>query len=179
MFPILGQINATYGGYYSGFDTKPEIVTDKITVANSNCIPNVKLKISTLSSYDTFQWYFNDNLIVGVTNEYTNPTRLLPSARKYHWLPKYSTYFFRQNPVSSCPEDTDSDGQIIISILILDNDGILNTQEAVKVLLNQSNPFVGTDFTGTQTGTGIITGKPVYAFVSEIPAGITSISAIL
>jgi hypothetical protein len=59
----------------------------------------------------------------------------------------------------------------------LDNDGILNTQ-AVKVLLNQSNPFVGTDFTGTQTGTGIITGKPVYAFV-EIPAGITSISAIL
>jgi hypothetical protein len=41
------NINATYG-YYSGFDTKPEIVTDKIT--NSNCIPNVKLKISTLSS---------------------------------------------------------------------------------------------------------------------------------
>jgi hypothetical protein len=44
---------ATYGGYYSGFDTKPEIVTDKILVSNSACIPNV-LKINTLSSYDSF-----------------------------------------------------------------------------------------------------------------------------
>jgi hypothetical protein len=35
---------ATYGGYYSGFDTKPEIVSNNIAVSNSNCIPNVILK---------------------------------------------------------------------------------------------------------------------------------------
>jgi hypothetical protein len=29
---------ATYGGYYSGFDTK-EIVSNNIAVSNSNCIP--------------------------------------------------------------------------------------------------------------------------------------------
>jgi hypothetical protein len=28
---------ATYGGYYSGFDTKP-IVSNNIAVSNSNCI---------------------------------------------------------------------------------------------------------------------------------------------
>jgi hypothetical protein len=43
--------------------------------------------------------------------------------------------------VSSCPEDTDSDGTNNNIDIDLDNDGILNTQEAVKVLLNQSNPF--------------------------------------
>jgi hypothetical protein len=99
------NINATYGGY-SGFDTKPEIVTDKITVANSNCIPNVKL--STLSSYDTFQWYFNDNLIVGaITNEYTPTQPGYQVQGSIIGCPNTVPIFFRQNPVSSCPEDTD------------------------------------------------------------------------
>ena len=40
---------ATYGGYYSGFDLKPEVVSDKISVVSSSCIPNVVLKINTLS----------------------------------------------------------------------------------------------------------------------------------
>jgi hypothetical protein len=107
------------------------------------------------------------------------PNQAITKCKEVSLAAQIQYLFFRQNPVSSCPEDTDSDGTNNNIDIDLDNDGILNTQEAVKVLLNQSNPFVGTDFTGTQTGTGIITGKPVYAFVSEIPAGITSISTIL
>jgi gliding motility-associated-like protein len=170
---------ATYGGYYSGFDTKPEIVTDKITVANSNCIPNVKLKISTLSSYDTFQWYFNDVLIAGaITNEYT------PTQPGYYQVqgsivgcPSTVPIFSDKIPVSSCPEDSDGDGTNNNIDIDLDNDGILNTQEATKVLLNQSNPFLGTEYTATKAGTGTIVGKPLNGFVSEIPAGIASNSS--
>jgi hypothetical protein len=102
------NINATYGGYYSGFDTKPEIVTDKITVANSNCICNVKLKISTLSSYDTFQWYFNDNLIVGLLQmNIHQPNQAITKCKEVSLAAQIQYLFFRQNPVSSCPEDTD------------------------------------------------------------------------
>jgi hypothetical protein len=37
----------------------PKIVTDNLAINSTNCIPNVNLNI-TFSSYDTFQWYFND-----------------------------------------------------------------------------------------------------------------------
>ncbi|MDD5149884.1 MAG: IgGFc-binding protein, partial [Flavobacterium sp.] len=65
---------ATYGGYYSGFDLKPEIVTDKLLLTSSSCIPNVVLKINTLTSYDSFQWYKNDTEITGATNSEYTPT---------------------------------------------------------------------------------------------------------
>ena len=171
--------NATYGGYYSGFDTKPEIVTDKITVASSACIPNVKLKISTLSSYDTFQWYFNNTLIPGaISNEYT------PTQPGYYQVqgsivgcPNTVPIFSDKIPVSSCPEDTDNDGVNNNIDIDLDNDGILNTTEALRLNIDQSNPFLGSDYTGSQSGTGTITGKPIVGFISEIPAGITSSSS--
>ena len=170
---------ATYGGYYSGFDTKPEIVTDKIGITTSACIPNVKLKISTLSSYDTFQWYFNDLPIPGaISNEYQ------PTQPGYYQVqgsivgcPSTVPIFSDKIPVSSCPEDTDNDGTNNNIDIDLDNDGILNTTEAAKKLVNQSNPNLGTDFTGTQTGTGTFTGKPLYGFTSEVPAGLTSSSS--
>ena len=170
---------ATYGGYYSGFDTKPEIVTDKIAVANSACIPNVNLKISTLSSYDTFQWYFNDVVIPGaILNQYT------PTQPGYYQVqgsilgcPSTVPIFSDKIPVSTCPEDTDNDGTNNNIDIDLDNDGLLNSEEASKILLNQSNPLLGNEFTGSQTGIGTITGKPNYGFVSEIPAGIASSSS--
>ena len=51
---------ATYGGYYSGFDLKPEIISEIRIGASSSCIPDVVLKISTLTSYDSFEWFKND-----------------------------------------------------------------------------------------------------------------------
>lgn len=167
---------ATYGGYYSGFDTKPEIITDKISVANSTCIPNVILKISTLSSYDTFQWYFNDNPINGATlNSYT------PTQSGYYQVkgsivgcPNSVPIFSDKIPVSDCPLDSDNDGTNNNIDIDLDNDGITNNLEANFSLFNQSSTTLSPDYNATITGSGTITGKPLYGFVSEVPAGITN-----
>jgi hypothetical protein len=46
MFLILEPMGQQLMGY-SGFDTKPEIVTDNLAINSTNCIPNVNLNIST------------------------------------------------------------------------------------------------------------------------------------
>ncbi|MFV8344297.1 T9SS type B sorting domain-containing protein [Flavobacterium sp. XS2P39] len=167
---------ATYGGYYSSFDTKPEIVTDKIEVSNSACIPNVVLKISTLSSYDTFQWYFNNNPIIGANlNAYT------PIQPGYYQVqgsivgcPSTVPIFSDKIPVSDCPLDSDNDQTNNNIDIDLDNDGIINNLEANISLLNQSNATTSSQYNGTITGSGTITGKSLYGFVSEVPAGKTN-----
>lgn len=167
---------ATYGGYYSGFDTKPEIITDKISVSNSACISNVKLKINTLSSYDTFQWYFNDNPIYGANlNSYT------PTQPGYYQVkgsivgcPSTIPIFSDKIPVSDCPLDSDNDRTNNNSDIDLDNDGITNSLEANISLFNQSNTITSSAYNATISGSGTITGKPFYGFVSDLPAGVTN-----
>lgn len=167
---------ATYGGYYSGFDTKPEIVTDKISVTNSACIPNVILKISTLSSYDTFQWHFNDNLIDEANS---NSNSYKPTQPGYYQVkgsitscPNTDPIFSDKIPVSDCPLDSDNDGTNNNIDIDLDNDGIINNSEANILFFNHLNTTSSPDYNATITGSGTITGKPLYGFVSEIPAGI-------
>ncbi|RDI57569.1 T9SS type B sorting domain-containing protein [Flavobacterium glaciei] len=179
---------ATYGGYYSGFDTKPEIVTDKITATNSACIPNVVLKISTLSSYDTFQWYFNDEPINGA-----NSNSYKPIQPGYYQVKGTITscsntdpIFSDKIPVSNCPLDSDNDGSNNNIDIDLDNDGITNCTESYgDQNLNLLNPTTGTisvgsysnSFTGTVTtfGTGLpmgtFTGNTNGSFITEVPAG--------
>ncbi|MFV8269801.1 T9SS type B sorting domain-containing protein [Flavobacterium sp. GT2N3] len=167
---------ATYGGYYSGFDTKPEIITDKITVLNAACIPNVVLKISTLSSYDTFQWYFNDNPIIGATINSHTPTQpgFYQVKGSITGCPNADPIFSDKIPVSTCPLDSDNDGTNNNIDIDLDNDGIINNWEAAVSNLNQSNTTSSVDYTATITGSGTIIGKPFYGFVSEVPAGKTN-----
>ncbi|RTY74627.1 T9SS type B sorting domain-containing protein [Flavobacterium sp. LS1R10] len=167
---------ATYGGYYSGFDTKPEIVTDKISVTNSACIPYVILKINTLSSYDSFQWYFDDTPIIGANLNSYKPTRAGYYQVKGSILgcPNTVPIFSDKIPVSDCPLDTDNDGTNNNIDIDLDNDGITNTLEATISSFNQSNTTSSPDYSATITGNGTITEKPVYGFVSAVPAGQTS-----
>ena len=164
---------ATYGGYYSGFDTKPEIVTDKIAVASSACIPNVVLKISTLSSYDTFQWYFNNVLIPGANSNSYTPIKpgFYQVKGSIVGCPSNIPTFSDMIPVSDCPLDSDNDGTNNNIDIDLDNDGILNSLESNVSLLNQSNSIASPYYSATTSGSGIITGKPVYGYVSEVPAG--------
>lgn len=164
---------ATYGGYYSGFDTKPEIVTDKISVANSACIPNVILKISTLSSYDTFQWYFNDNLIIEANSNSYKPTQpgYYQVKGSITSCPNTDPIFSDKIPVSDCPLDSDNDGTNNNIDIDLDNDGIINSFEANISTLNQSNNASSPDYDATITGSGTIAEKPLYGFVSTVPAG--------
>ncbi|VXC08763.1 conserved exported hypothetical protein [Flavobacterium sp. 9R] len=161
---------ATYGGYYSGFDVKPEIVSDKIAVGTSSCIPNVVLKISSLSAYDTFQWYKDDVAIpLATTNTYT------PTTPGYYQVRGsisgcLSDVFSDKIPVSDCAKDDDNDGTNNNIDIDWDNDGILNNTESNTTLLNQSTPLASSDYDGTITGPGTISGYPFYGFVSEVPA---------
>ena len=56
---------ASFGGYYSGFAYKPEIVLDEIAVDSDQCIPNLELKLNSIATFDEYQWYFNGEIIEG------------------------------------------------------------------------------------------------------------------
>jgi len=177
---------ATYGGYYSGFDLKPEIISDKLSVVSSSCIPNVVLKISTLSSYDTFQWYKNDIEILGAnSNQYT------PTDPGYYQVrgaisgcPSNGFIFSDKIPVSSCATNCENDIANDNIDLDNDNDGITNCTESYgNQNIDISNTASGTitvggysnTFTGVITGTGgTFTGNTDGSFITEIPAGQTN-----
>ncbi|MGY8919996.1 MAG: IgGFc-binding protein, partial [Flavobacteriales bacterium] len=56
---------ASFGGYYSGFAFKPEIVLDEISFDSDQCIPNLELKLNSIATFDEYQWYFNGEMIDG------------------------------------------------------------------------------------------------------------------
>jgi hypothetical protein len=179
---------ATYGGYYSGFDLKPEIVSDKLSIQNSACIPNVILKINSVSSYDTFQWYENDVAILGATsNQYP------PSNPGYYQVrggisgcPSNGFIFSDKIPVSECPTNLDNDKANDNIDIDNDNDGITNctesygnkdinisNQNAGNISVgNYSNSFTGAvSTTGTGLPAGTFSGNTDGSFVTEIPGG--------
>ncbi len=177
---------ATYGGYYSGFDLKPEIVSDKLSVINSSCIPNVVLKINTLSSYDVFQWYKNDAEISDATSNSYTPTQPGFYQVRGSISACGTTIFSDKIPVSECPTNLDNDLANDNIDLDNDNDGITNCTESYgNQDINVSNPNLGNisvgnysnSFTGTisTAGTGLpagtFTGSADGSFVTEIPAG--------
>ena len=177
---------ATYGGYYSGFDLKPEIVSEIKIGASSNCIPDVILKISDLSSYDIFQWFENDVEIPGATSNQYTPTS--PGFYQVRGTTSAcgTSIFSDKIPVSSCPTNRDNDIANDNIDIDNDNDGITNCTESYgNQNINLSNPNNGNitintysnSFTGviSTTGIGLPTGTFIGntdgSFVTEIPAG--------
>jgi gliding motility-associated-like protein len=176
---------ATYGGYYSGFDLKPEIVSGKITVGNSSCIPNVVLKINTLSSYDTFQWYKDDLTVPSATSNTYTPT--LPGFYQVKGSISgcVSDVFSDKIPVSECPTNYDNDLANDNIDIDYDNDGIENCTESYgNQNVNCVNPNSGVVTIGTYSNTfsGAITNSTIAApipftgnadgsFVTEVLAG--------
>ena len=177
---------ATYGGYYSGFDLKPEIISDKLSVVSSSCIPNVVLKISTLSSYDTFQWYKNDIEIPGATSYQYTPTDpgYYQVRGAISGCPVNGFIFSDKIPVSTCATNIDNDLANDNIDLDNDNDGITNCTESYgNQNIDISNTATGTiaiggysnSFTGVITSTGgTFTGNTDGSFITEIPAGQTN-----
>ena len=177
---------ATYGGYYSGFDLKPEIISDIKIGATSSCIPDVILKISSLTSYDSFEWYKNDVVIPGeISNIYT------PSEPGFYQVKGTNSncgnfVFSDKIPVSECPNDLDGDKANDNIDVDNDNDGILNCTESLgNQNIDISNSSAGNiifntysnSFTGAITTTGVDLPKGTFlgnsdgSFISEIPAG--------
>ena len=179
---------ATYGGYYSGFDIKPEITTDKIIATSSSCIPNALLKVSTASIYNSFEWFLNDSTspIAGENLNFYNPIQ--PGFYKVKVSnSNCNSFTFSDNiPISNCPTDIDNDGIIDNIDIDNDNDGITNCTESYGNLnINISNPSNGNvsvgnyinSFRGIITTTGNasstpFTGNANGSFISEIPAGL-------
>ena len=175
---------ATYGGYYSGFDLKPEIISDIKIGSTSSCIPDVVLKISALTAYNSFQWFKNDVLIPNETsNQYT------PTSPGFYQVRGsisgcLSDVFSDKIPVSSCATNCDNDTANDNIDLDNDNDGITNCTESYgNQNINISNIAAGTiavgsysnSFTGLITTTGgTFTGNVDGSFISEIPAGKTN-----
>ncbi|MDR6846122.1 T9SS type B sorting domain-containing protein [Flavobacterium granuli] len=176
---------ATYGGYYSGFDLKPEIVTGKISLANSSCIPNVSLKINTLSSYDSFQWYKNDITIPFATDNNYTPTEPGFYQVKGSISGCISDVFSDKIPVSECPTNYDNDLANDNIDIDYENDGILNCTESFgSQNINSSNPnsgvvtagtyfnsFSGSVISSTPAAATPFTGKTDGSFVTEVMAG--------
>jgi gliding motility-associated-like protein len=181
---------ATYGGYYSGFDTKPEVAFNKITTTNSSCIPNIILKTSTISSYDGFQWFFNGVALSGATSNSYTPT--LPGYYNVQGTisgcPNTAPLLSDKIPVSECPSDFDGDTINDNIDLDNDNDGLTNCTESfgnqninlsnsssgIVAISTYSNSFSGLTTTSTNTSTTPFTGSSNGNFVTEIPAGIDS-----
>jgi gliding motility-associated-like protein len=176
---------ATYGGFYSGFTFKPEIVFQEVDITQSNCIPNVELKVNTLSGFNTYQWYFNNVEITGATN-----FNYFPTAPGYYKVRATLTecgldYFSDEIPVSNCPLDTDNDASNDNVDLDFDNDGMTNCYESFGDLgVNTSNSSAGSislntfsnSFTGQVTTSTTATAQPFVgsndgSFITEVPAG--------
>jgi len=140
---------ATFGGFYSGFTFKPEIVFETVNASGSNCLPNAKLTVNSLSSFDTFQWYFNDVAIPGAAAQRNFYIPLQPGF--YHveaTISSCGTQMFSDKiPISYCPKDTDNDGTNNNIDQDNDEDGISNCTESLGSqtldLTLQPGPAVG------------------------------------
>ena len=176
---------ATFGGYYSGFVFKPEVVFQEVNVNLTNCIPNVELNVNAQNGFDTYQWYFNNVAIPGAISNSYSPTQ--PGYYKVKaglascGIELYSDEF----PVSTCPTDLDNDYVPDNVDIDMDNDGITNCAESNGTqYLNLSNAAAGTiavgtysnTFTGTVTTSSTASSNPLTStndgtIVTDIPAG--------
>ncbi len=65
---------ASLGGFYSGFIFKPEISSSTLnTVVTDICIPNIELSLSSLESFDSYQWFYNGEEVPGANSEILTP----------------------------------------------------------------------------------------------------------
>lgn len=181
------DVNATFGGYYSGFIYKPEITFRPILSSQSNCIPNVQLSVNAVTGFDTYQWYFNGNPIPVTTSSIT------PTQPGYYQVEAMLTacginLLSDEIPVSECPIDTDNDTVNNNIDVDTDNDGIPNCTESYGSqtisLTNSasgnvnvgtySNSFTGVITTSTVANAIPFTGNADGSFVTDVPAGKTN-----
>lgn len=150
---------AAFGGYYSGFAFEPEVALNNLD--NSlvgQCIPNVELGSSSLSSFDTFQWFLDDEPIPGA-----NDSTFIPQEPGFYYVVGEiidcpGSLRSEAIPVSLCPSDADMDGVNDNIDIDIDNDGIINCLESFgDQNINLTNPLAGTIPVGNYAFTGAVT----------------------
>ncbi|AXT20229.1 gliding motility-associated C-terminal domain-containing protein [Flavobacteriaceae bacterium AU392] len=174
---------AAFGGYYSGFSFTPEVSLQDIDVSQAGqCIPNVQLGLSSISSFDTFQWFLNDQAIPGATD-----ITFIPQEPGFYYVVGEisgcpGSLQSDVIPVSACPTDIDNDDVNDNIDIDNDNDGILNCSESFgNQDIDLSNSNGGTIPIGNYTYTGIVMtqgnvattpfiGAPDGSFRTDLPA---------
>jgi gliding motility-associated-like protein len=175
---------ATYGGYYSGFDLKPELIIDNSTSILGNCIPNITLKTESDPDYE-YQWYQDDIAIPGLSGRVNTFTPSFPGYYQVkRSIPGCNTSIPSDKiPVSNCPTDSDGDSVPDNVDLDYDNDGITNCDESfgdldldltgTTIVKNSySNSFSSSISKVPTTSSAAIVPKNNGDFVSEVPVGI-------
>lgn len=177
---------ATFGGFYSGFTFKPEVTFGALNVAQTNCIPNVLLNVSTLTSFNSFQWHFNN------TNVGTNSSSYAPTQAGYYYVTATITACgitldSDKIPVSDCALNDDNDLVNNNIDLDLDNDGLTNCYESLGNLPLDTSTLVtptainlstySNSFIGNVTTTGLAATTPFIGnsngtFITEVTPGI-------
>jgi gliding motility-associated-like protein len=173
---------ATYGGYYSGFTFEPEIAFNKISVTSDNCLPNVNLSVNDATSFDVFQWYFNEAVIPGATTNSYIPTQ--PGF--YHVKATISACNTNLEsdriPVSSCPTNQEGDLANDNVDADFDNDGIdnctesfgdqpINTTLAAGTIQNSPVTYTTISTNSLPAAAVPFTGNADGSFITDIPAG--------
>ena len=96
--------NAGLAGYFSGFDTAPDV---DIQLSNSHCIPGISITTG-IEVYDAYQWYFNGTSISGETTGTISP---MQDGNYYVEVTKGFCSFSSNNlNLISCPLSIDFDG---------------------------------------------------------------------
>ena len=174
---------ATFGGYYSGFTFKPEVVLQAVNIAQANCIPNVELKVSAVTGFDQFQWYFNGAPIATATANTYSPTQPGYYKVKASLSACSVDLFSDEIPVSNCATNADNDAANDNIDLDYDNDGITNCTESYgNQTINTvaptpisvgtyNNTYTATVTTSTASSPIPFTGNTDGSFITEVPAG--------
>ncbi len=179
--------SAAFGGYYSGFPFKPEVFYDTGVDSQGNCLPNITLNLNAITSYDTYQWYKNGEIIPGANTISFQPTE--PGNYQVEGTILCSAFSLLSDdiPVSNCPDDYDGDGIVNAIDIDNDNDGIPDCTESLGgydfELLNPSNgSFLGGEyqFSGAVTTESTSAANPFIGandgrFVLSVPAGTKNI----
>ncbi|MDB2426618.1 T9SS type B sorting domain-containing protein [Flavobacteriaceae bacterium] len=157
---------AALAGFYSGFIFKPEIRSSALTSEVTDiCLPNIELDLSSLESFDSYQWFYNGLEISGANSE-----TLIPEFAGFYQLAgvisNCDIVLSDNIPVSNCAGDFDTDGINNNIDSDNDNDGTLNSQESncdltfdlsstsgqfftasssASLENNLSTPFIGTE----------------------------------
>ena len=174
---------ATFGGFYSGFTFKPEVVLQTLNITQANCIPNVELKVSAVTGFDVFQWYFNGAPIAGATTNIYSPTQPGYYKVKATLSACNVDLFSDEIPVSNCATNSDNDAANDNVDVDSDNDGITNCTESYgNISINTAvptpiaagtynNAYTAAVTTSAAASTNPFTGNSNGSFVSEVPAG--------
>jgi len=128
---------ATSGSFYSGFPTAPEINFETTVNSLGNCIPNLTLQAANTDLFDGgIEWFYDDGLGGGfISTNITDPNYKPTQPGRYKLIGSITctgtTFESIEIPVSICPDDFDGDLIIDNLDVDIDNDGILNCNEAL------------------------------------------------